>query len=75
MTNRIGRELEIYNEELKFLNSEKDSHWMEVYFEDAIQFPDDEWGPTGYILKELEFPSSVANTKRKYSDMTSSNLR
>ena len=75
MKNRIGRELEIYNEELKFLNSEKDSHWMEVYFEDAIQFPDDEWGPTGYILKELEFPSSAANTKQKYSDMTSSNLR
>ena len=66
-------ELENYNEELKFLNSEKDSRWMEVYFEDAMQFSDDEWGPTGYVLKELELPS--ANTKRKYSDMTSSNLR
>ena len=68
-------ELENYNEELKFLNSEKDSRWMEVYFDDAMQLPDDEWGPTGYVLKELEFPSATANTKRKYSDMTSSNLR
>jgi hypothetical protein len=69
-------ELENYKEELRFLNSDKDSNWMEVYFEEAIQFPVDECGPTGYVSNQMEPPpSAIANTKRKYTDMTSSNIR
>jgi hypothetical protein len=43
---------------------------MEVYFEDALQFPDDGWGPTGYISNEMTPPFAIANT-----DMISSNIR
>ena len=67
-------ELENYNEELKFLNSDEDSNWMEVYFEDALRFSNDEWGRTAFKLNEMEYPA-ITNTKRKYTDMTSSNLR
>jgi hypothetical protein len=75
--NRIQRagesnqmELEAYNEVRKFLNSDEDSNWMEVYFKDAI---DDEWGPAGYVSNEIELPST--SSKRKFSDMTSSKIR
>ena len=70
-----AKELEDYKEQLAFLNSDKDSNWMEIYFEDAIRFPGDRWGPTGYIFKEPELPESALHAKRKYTDMTTSALR
>ena len=48
---------------------------MEEIFEEALQSRDDKWGPTGYIENEIKSPSAIANTKRKYSDMSSSILR
>ena len=66
-------ELENYKEELRFLNSDEDSNWMEVYFKDALRFSDDEWGPTGYISNEMTSPN--VSTKRKFTDMISSNIR
>ena len=47
---------------------------MEVYFEDALRFSNDEWGRTAFKLNEMEYPA-ITNTKRKYTDMTSSSLR
>ena len=76
-TQQVGEsyqtELANYEEELKFLNSDKGSNWMEVYFEDAIQFPDDEWGDTGFIFNEMANPEAL--NKRKFTDMTTSALR
>ena len=66
-------ELENYKEELRFLNSDEGSNWMEIYFKDALRFSDDEWGPTGYILNEMTSPN--VSTKRKFTDMISSNIR
>jgi len=63
-------ELKDFNEELRFLNSDKDSNWMEGYFEEAIRSPGDEWGSTGYISNEIRFPSN--DSKRK---LRSSNTR
>ena len=68
-------ELENYNEELRFLNSDKDSDWMEVYFKAALRFSDNEWGPAGYISNQIIPPASSTKTKRKFSDMVSSNTR
>ena len=48
---------------------------MEKSFEEALRFRDDKWGPTGYIENEMECPSAIANTKQKYTDMSSSILR
>ena len=47
-----------------FLNSDDDSNWMEVSFE-ALEYLDNEWGPTGYISNEMTPP--VAMTKWKFS--------
>ena len=68
-------ELENYNEELKFMNSDEDPEWMENYFEEALQIPYDAWGPIGYISNEIAPPVANAKTKRKFSDMISSNTR
>ena len=69
-------EPENLTEGLKFLKSDDDSNWMEVYFENALQFTDDEWGPTGYISNEITSSFATANnTKRKYTDMMTSNIR
>ena len=68
-------ELENYNEELNFLNSDEDPEWMEIYFEEALQIPYDAWGPIGYISNETTPPVANAKTKRKFSDMKSSNTR
>jgi len=65
-------ELEIYEEELRFLNSDNDSNWMEVDFENALQSPVDEWGLTGYISNTT---GANVNTKWKYTGMISSNIR
>ena len=64
------KELEDYNEELKFLNSDEGSNWMEVYFKAALEYPDDEWGPAGYISNEIKLPASSTQTKRKFSEVS-----
>ena len=68
-------ELEDYKEELELLNSDDDPDWMEVYFAEALQFSDNEWGPAGYISNQIIPPASSTKTKRKFSDMVSSNTR
>ena len=68
-------ELEDYKEELKLLNSDDDPNWMEVYFKASLQFSENEWGPAGYISNQIIPPASSTKTKRKFSDMVSSNTR
>ena len=52
-------ELENYNEELRFLNSDDDPKWMEAYFEEALQYSDNEWGLTGYISNKMTPPGGT----------------
>ena len=68
-------ELENYKQELKLLNSDEDPEWMENYLEEALQIPYDAWGPIGYISNEITPPVANAKTKRKFSDIMSSNTR
>ena len=68
-------ELEIHKEQLNLLSSDENPEWMEISFEEALQYSDDEWGPTGYISNEITPPVTNAKTKRKFSDMKSSNTR
>ena len=65
------RALENHEEDLKFLNSQEDSNWMEDSFQKALEYPDDEWGRADYIFNEKAPP---VNAKRLYRDMRSSNL-
>ena len=67
--------LQTYKEDLDFLNSKEDSNWMEVEFEQALQFSASEWGPTEYILNKKTPPITNAKSRRTYSDMTTSRLR
>ena len=66
------KEFEIYNRGLNRVNSKENWNWMEKIFGEALQSREDKWGPTGYIENEMECPSAIANTKRKYTDMTPS---
>ena len=63
-------ELENYKEELKLLNSDDNPNWMEVYFAEALEYPDDKWGPAGYISNEIKPPASSTQTKRKFSEVS-----
>ena len=56
------------------LNSRAFSNWMELSFIQALEYPDDEWGLTAYILNEKAPPVIDPKAKRLYSDMRSSNL-
>jgi serine/threonine protein kinase len=69
------KELGNYNEELRFLSSDEDPNWMEVYFKQALDSSDDAWGPTEYQLNKITPPVATMNTKRKYTDMRSSDSR
>ena len=79
MTQRAGESyettLENYQEDLNRLNSEENSNWMEVSFDEALQFSDDKWGPIGYISNEMTPPVASAKIKRKFGEMSSSHTR
>ena len=79
MTQRAGESyettLENYQEDLNRLNSKENSDWMELSFDEALRFSDNEWGPIGYISNEMTPPVASDKIKRKYSDMASSNTR
>lgn len=68
----LQRDLERYDTIKALLHS---AEWMEDAFQETLQFPDDTWGPIGYILNEKKPPVLNHSTQRKYTDMRTSILR